>query len=367
MKTHWKCDSMLRWFGAAALAAVLGAPAMAQNVAVTAADPAAAEQGTLQIPIKITGRGFRAGAQARFSVTGTTNPGGVTVLSTTYVSNTELHAMVDIADDALIDLYDIEVQNVDGRGGKGMELFSVTEKDSPGIAAGQCVNQGLSVQVGWWGPGTQIGALGSTTYEATLRNCPTESGDLQLLTDSTRNPGHPLRRDFSHRLPVSERDDPLPGFLPGTPHQDGIGGMFVRWIGLGYSSQTGYAPGYPVASCWADGRNPNVNGCEFTTVALVNFRGTDSVNYSLYIHNIHAEAAGKPSQTEMKMNEKYENAMILVKFTPGSGGRLEDAWEVEPLPVNGQSVGALSAILKGKTNRYGYFNMHFRLRAIRVD
>ncbi|MCL4797676.1 MAG: FG-GAP repeat protein [Bryobacteraceae bacterium] len=135
MKTHWKCDSMLRWFGAAVLAAVLGVPAMAQNVAVTAADPAAAEQGTLQIPIKITGRGFRAGAQARFSVTGTTNPGGVTVLSTTYVSNTELHAMVDIADNAQIDLYDIEVQNVDGRGGKGMELFSVTEKTNGGGVA----------------------------------------------------------------------------------------------------------------------------------------------------------------------------------------------------------------------------------------
>lgn len=135
MKTHWQYVSMLRWFGAAVLAAVLGAPAMAQNVAVTAADPSTAEQGTLQIPIKITGRGFRAGAQARFSVTGTTNPGGVTVLSTTYVSNTEVRAIVDIADDAQIDLFDIEVQNIDGRGGKGMELFRVTEKTNGGGVA----------------------------------------------------------------------------------------------------------------------------------------------------------------------------------------------------------------------------------------
>ena len=104
-------------------------PAHAQGgVQVTAADPFAAEQGTINLNVKVTGKGFKNGAQAKWFVTGTTNPGGVTVNSTTFVSSSELTANITIPDNAVVANYDIQVLNSDGRGGKGTELFGVTPK-----------------------------------------------------------------------------------------------------------------------------------------------------------------------------------------------------------------------------------------------
>jgi uncharacterized delta-60 repeat protein len=102
--------------------------AQAQQIQVNAADPPVAEQGTLSLDVKVTGKGFKNGAQAKWFVTGTTNPGGVTVNSTTFVSSTELRATITVVDTAEIANFDIQVLNSDGRGGKGTELFRVTAK-----------------------------------------------------------------------------------------------------------------------------------------------------------------------------------------------------------------------------------------------
>src|SRR5688500_5727536 len=102
--------------------------AQAQQIQVNAADPPVAEQGTLSLDVKVTGKGFKNGAQAKSFVTGTTNPGGVTVNSTTFVSSTELRANITVVDNAEIANFDIQVLNSDGRGGKGTELFRVTAK-----------------------------------------------------------------------------------------------------------------------------------------------------------------------------------------------------------------------------------------------
>lgn len=98
------------------------------QVQVTAADPMAAEQGTINLNVKVTGKGFKNGAKAKWFVTGTTDPGGVTVNSTTFVSSTEVTANISVADTATIANFDIQVLNSDGRGGKGTELFAVTAK-----------------------------------------------------------------------------------------------------------------------------------------------------------------------------------------------------------------------------------------------
>ena len=98
------------------------------QIQVTAADPMAAEQGTINLNVKVTGKGFKSGAVAKWFVTGTTNPGGVTVNSTTFVSSTELTANLTVSDTATIANFDIQVTNSDGRGGKGTELFAVTAK-----------------------------------------------------------------------------------------------------------------------------------------------------------------------------------------------------------------------------------------------
>src|SRR5262249_43282287 len=96
------------------------------QVQVTAADPASTTQGTLNLNVKVTGKGFKNGAQAKWFVTGTTNPGGVTVNATAFVSASELTANITVDDAAAIANFDIAVTNPDGRGGKGTELFAVT-------------------------------------------------------------------------------------------------------------------------------------------------------------------------------------------------------------------------------------------------
>jgi uncharacterized delta-60 repeat protein len=98
------------------------------QVSVSAADPNTGEQGTLNLSVLIKGKGFKNGAKAKWFKTGTTDPAGVNVKSTQYVSSTQLIATIDIADAAALSLFDIQVQNADGRTGKGTGLFSVVAK-----------------------------------------------------------------------------------------------------------------------------------------------------------------------------------------------------------------------------------------------
>jgi uncharacterized delta-60 repeat protein len=98
------------------------------QVQVSTADPMSAEQGTINLNVKVTGKGFKNGAKAKWFVTGTTDTGGVTVNSTTFVSSSELTANITVSDAATIANFDIQVTNSDGRGGKGTELFAVTPR-----------------------------------------------------------------------------------------------------------------------------------------------------------------------------------------------------------------------------------------------
>jgi len=118
---------ILCWLAVLAFVSVGVLPsAVAQNIFVESADPAMAEQGTLNLDVAITGSGFASGAKAKFLVTGTTNPGGVTVNRTTFVSSQRVIANVDVAVDAEVGDFDIEV-TVRGRTGKGIDLFAVYE------------------------------------------------------------------------------------------------------------------------------------------------------------------------------------------------------------------------------------------------
>jgi hypothetical protein len=105
-------------------------PLAAQDIEVTSADPAEAEQDTVNLDVTIMGKGFDRSAKAKFFLHDTTNPGGVTVNSTRFVSSTELVANIDVAVDAVIAKRDIVVQARRGRIGKGTELFAVLEKGS---------------------------------------------------------------------------------------------------------------------------------------------------------------------------------------------------------------------------------------------
>lgn len=114
--------------GLLGLPGVGAVPEAAAQIAVTAADPPTGEQGALNLNVLIKGRGFKNGAKAAFFKTRTTDPAGVNVKSTQFVSSTQLIATIAIADAAALALFDIQVANADGRTGKGTELFSVIAK-----------------------------------------------------------------------------------------------------------------------------------------------------------------------------------------------------------------------------------------------
>ncbi len=114
-----------------------GSAALAKGPApqVSEADPPVAEQGTVGLDVTVKGRNFDNSAQVRFFVTGTTNPGGVTVNNVRFNGPTELVANIDVDDLAVVDNFDIEVElQSNGRKGKGTEKFAVLEKGSGGTA-----------------------------------------------------------------------------------------------------------------------------------------------------------------------------------------------------------------------------------------
>ena len=115
------------WCAAAlAIAALLSAtPEAQQSITVTAANPSSAAQGTINLDVTISGSGFKKGALAHFFLTGTTDPGGITVNSTTFNGSSQVTANIDVSSTADIANFDVVVQNTDGRNGKGTELFSV--------------------------------------------------------------------------------------------------------------------------------------------------------------------------------------------------------------------------------------------------
>jgi uncharacterized delta-60 repeat protein len=102
--------------------------ASAQTILVTSANPSSSAQGTVNLNVTISGRGFKKGAKSHWFVTGTTNPGGVTVNSTAFNNSQQLTANITLAADATIANFDIVVQNTDSGTGKGTELFAVTAK-----------------------------------------------------------------------------------------------------------------------------------------------------------------------------------------------------------------------------------------------
>jgi len=114
-----------------ALAIVLGMPgATRAQVQVNSTSPSAAPQGTTNLDVTINGNGFKRGATAQWFVTGTTNPGGVTVNSTSFRSSSQLIANITVAGDAVISGFDVQVASA-GRTGKGTDLFAVTLKGTP--------------------------------------------------------------------------------------------------------------------------------------------------------------------------------------------------------------------------------------------
>jgi hypothetical protein len=159
---------------ACVLALVLGLnsrPASAQ-VTVTSATPNNAPQGTNGLNVTVAGNGFEKGAKATWYVSGTTNTGGVTVNSTTFVGSSQLVANITIAGNATVGGFDIAVTNTNGRTGVGSDAFTVNPEAVTSILSSTDTSGNpVTVQ----GDGLALSSSGASTYENTPETCSTFS------------------------------------------------------------------------------------------------------------------------------------------------------------------------------------------------
>lgn len=133
--THWR-------YSLVAFLLLAAGAAQAQTVQVTSADPSSALQGTVSLDVAVTGNGFDSTALVQFLVTGTTNPGGITVKKVAVRGSKKLIATIDVADTAVVDKFDIVVTLSDGRNGKGTTLFKVEKKVSDPCEFGAMTYEG---------------------------------------------------------------------------------------------------------------------------------------------------------------------------------------------------------------------------------
>lgn len=119
------------------MAALLAQPASAQPIEVNTADPDMAEQGTVSLDVVVTGQGFANGAVVSFLLAGTENPGGIQVNNVKVRGPKKLVANINVDPDAIVSDFDIEVQ-LNGRVGKGTELFAVFEANNGGQNVATC-------------------------------------------------------------------------------------------------------------------------------------------------------------------------------------------------------------------------------------
>src|SRR6266404_9299616 len=155
-------------------------PAARAQVQVTAANPSSTAQGTINLNVKVTGKGFKNGAKAKWFVTGTTDPGGVTVNSTTFVSSTELSANITVADTAVIANFDIQVLNSDGRGIKETDLFAVTAKGNQASCGTDITNLSISIY-------KYIDTTNTTTYNLWPDQTNADGSPVPYVSSKIRN------------------------------------------------------------------------------------------------------------------------------------------------------------------------------------
>jgi len=83
----------LVWLTALALLFLALPDRTAAQVRVDSTSPNAAPQGTTSLDVTMNGNDFKKGAVAKWFVSGTINPGGVTVNSTTFKTSTQIGAV----------------------------------------------------------------------------------------------------------------------------------------------------------------------------------------------------------------------------------------------------------------------------------
>ena len=89
--------------------------------------PVSAPKGIHELEVTITGSDFGTDSGVRFLVTGTDDPGGVTVKRVAYQSATKLVALIQVSASVALQYFDIEIQLANGETARGDKLFVVTQ------------------------------------------------------------------------------------------------------------------------------------------------------------------------------------------------------------------------------------------------
>ncbi len=172
-------------------------PASAQVIKVTSAVPGETEQGALGVVVTIGGENFVSGAKVNFYVSGTTNPGGITVKSVRFKDSKNLEATIDVAPDAQTTLkFDVQVK-CNSRTGKGTELFKVLVKTTGGdvtppgtISILQPLESSWgSAVLTWTAPADDGYSDGgpAVSYDLRIRKADCGPFTLDIWVDDTRN------------------------------------------------------------------------------------------------------------------------------------------------------------------------------------
>jgi hypothetical protein len=100
-------------------------------VVVSLASPSSAIQGTFDLNVEITGENFAKGAKVRFLRPGSVEDWGDIIVNKVRVKGSgKLTANIDVTFDSVDVDFDIEVELLGGRKGKGTTLFKVESLDT---------------------------------------------------------------------------------------------------------------------------------------------------------------------------------------------------------------------------------------------
>lgn len=148
----------------------------AAQITVTSATPNNAQQGTVNLNVKIAGSGFANGATSTWYVTGTTDTGDVVVNSTTFVNSNQVVANITIPGNATVSGYDIVVKNTSGRTGVGSDQFTVNPEAVTSVLSNTDTS-GTAVTV--QGDDLLLNSSGASIYENDPNSCSTYSTSAQ--------------------------------------------------------------------------------------------------------------------------------------------------------------------------------------------
>lgn len=170
---------------------LLSGVALAQDPQVSSANPSSALQGAIGLDVDITGANFEVGAAVKFFVSGSKKTGGVTVTNVVVHDDQSLTATVDVAPDATVSSFDIEVRLSKGRTGKGTDLFAIEQNDNANGGQGSNTS-------------------GIVTFQTQLITYP--DTNLGVFSDKIDSNNH---RYVSFELDGAPDPDPLGGTLSG--------------------------------------------------------------------------------------------------------------------------------------------------------